>query len=152
MIEELPGDDYDPQKRLEELLRAARGIELETLPLSSVKLSRFTLKQISRSRPVKRVKKKKMHYNTRRKKKRLANNSKRGRYLKFKSLHGEAWKITEEDWDLVWDFVGDRKFRLGRYSKAEPFTLETIWIEDKISGEKLWEGYEDRLRDMGILL
>lgn len=151
MTEQLLPDDYDPVKRLEELLRASRGIQLDTLPLGTTKLSRFTLKQMSRRKPLRKVKRKKKHYHTERKEKRIFNSSKRGKYLKLKNLHGENWQITEEDWDVLWDYIGGSRFRIGRYDKTEPFTMETIWVEDK-QRKKLWEGYDDRLRSVGAIL
>jgi hypothetical protein len=151
MDELLLPDDYDPVKRLEELLRASSGIQLDTLPLGTTKLSKFTLKQMSRAKPLRKPKRKKQHYHTVRKKKRIVNSSKWGKYGKLKSLHKELWQITEEEWDMLWDYIGSVPFRIGRYDRKEPYRLDTIWVEDK-KRKKLWEGYEDKLRSVGAIL
>lgn len=149
--EALPAYHLDPDKRLEELLRASRAIEIERLPLSSVKLSKFTLKQLSREHPIRPVKRKKQHYNTRRKKAREKSHSENKQYLLHKSRKGEAWQVSREEWGVLWDYIGGCRYRLGRYSEDEPYSVENLWIESK-DGKKLWEGYEDRLRRLGMLL
>ena len=152
MAVELPALDLDPDVRLQQLLEASRGIVLDTLPLSSTRLSRFTLRQMAKEATPRRKPRPKEHYKTRRKRFKAENLTKGAKYRWYKSHYGEAWMITLEEWDVLWDFIGGARFKLGRYRKDEPLTMETVWIEDSRTRRKLWEGYEDRLRGLGLLL
>jgi hypothetical protein len=145
----------DPAVRLQALLEASRGIQLRVLPGASVRLSKFTQKQVSRENPLKRkvVKKgrPKAHYQTRRKKKRLRNKSQWDQYASWKHKFGARWLLTKEDWEQVWMFAEGYSLRLGTYERGEPVTLESLWVENS-EGTKLWEGAEEKLRRLGMLL
>lgn len=146
----------DPAVRLQALLEASRGIELRVLPGASVRLSKFTLKQISRKRKVVAVKPKrgrpKEHYQTRRRKKRMRNRSKWDQYAKWKHKFGARWLLTREDWEMLWEYIGGYSLRLGTYERGEPVTLESLWVQEHPKGKRLWEGAEERLRREGVLL
>jgi hypothetical protein len=146
----------DPDVRLQALLEASRGIQLPVLPGASVRLSRFTRKQISRANPLKSRKKPrgrpKDHYQTRRKKKRERNRSKWDRYAKYRHRFGARWLLTRDDWEVLWMYVEGYSLRLGTYERGEAATLESIWVADVKTGRKLWEGAEEKLRQAGVLL
>jgi hypothetical protein len=147
----------NPDDRLQALLEASRGIQLRVLPGASVRLSRFTQKQVSRANPLKRTKAKpgrpKDHYQTRRKKKRTRNRSKWDQYAKWKHKFGARWLLTKEDWDMLWEYIGGYSLRLGTYERGEPVTLESLWIEtgDSVKPARLWEGAEEKLRRLGYI-
>lgn len=140
---------------LDELLERSTAIELAPLPGVSVKLSRFTAKQLSRANPLKRVKpgRRKAHYNTRRRKRREASRTMWQMYHRFKQKYGSRWQVTKEDWqEQLWPYVRGRRLRLGSYSRGDNLNIYTVWIEDAQTGEKLWEGAEELLRLNGYSL
>lgn len=151
---ELDGLHRELGVSLDELVERSRSIELVPLPGVSVKLSRFTEKQMSRANPLKRtVKRRKQHYQTRRRKLRERSRKQLAQYYRFKVRFKDRWQVTLEEWqEMLWPYVGDRGIRLGGYEKDGALTPYTIWIEDNRTGEKLWEGAEERLRQDGYLL
>jgi hypothetical protein len=152
-----------PDERLEALLLSLEGLPLETLPGSGVKLSKFTLKQMSRKvKPVPedskrsglrlKAKRPRQHYQTRRKQWRKENKTKTSQFHSHRHSKGDLWEISKEDWEVLWDFVGGRSYTLKRYSKADAYRMDTVYAYDNKTKEKLWEGYDDKLRQLGMCI
>jgi hypothetical protein len=157
----------DPSVRLQALLEASRGIQLPKVEGSTIKLSKFTKKQLSRRNKVRpgtvrkgkhlRVVKKRprRHYKTalkvRREWQRAYHRSARRKFWELRKKKGaEQWLITEEEWADIWDLLGTHSFEVRRYEEDKPFTKYNLYIFT-LKGVKLYEGYEEQLRDLGYL-
>jgi hypothetical protein len=160
----LPCLDLTPEERLERLLEASRGLELRLMPGAGLtRLSRFTLKQMSRK--LKRVpkgskraglvvrrKRRKQHYLTRRKAQRKEDRSCVAMYTGYRLKYKERWQMPREDWDVLWEYVKDRRFTLRVYPGLNEVRLDSVYCVDNNSGERLWEGLNDRLRELGACI
>jgi hypothetical protein len=163
MTEELPPLRPLVEDSVESLLEASRGIVLEGIEGYGIKLSKFTRKQLSRANPIRngsrrsglhlRKVKKKMAWQTKRKKKREYNRTARQQYHQLKLRFGLRWAITLEVWlDEVAPYLEGYRVKVGVYDKEAPVDIENLWVSDKTSGAKLWEGAEERLRRLGYML
>lgn len=150
----LPPDIEDPDMVLERLLLASRTIVLDTLPLGTVRLSRFTLKQLSRQHRLRAAPKRrrKQHYHTYRRKIREKQHLRVKKYYRLKGKHKGRWQISLDEWnDVLWPYVGEQAIRVGTYAPGQQMTIYSLWIESS-TGERLWEGAEERLRELGCIL
>lgn len=161
----VPPGHEDTDLSLEELLELSRGIQLETLPGASTRLSRFTLKQISRANKIadgkrrsgkklKKINNPKKAWQTQRKRKRTnqrkAYDTPKRRWWEKNRRYGAEWGISIEEWGDIWEMVGTPRFRIGRYDSEKPWTKYNLYVESN-SGEKLYEGTEEYLRDKGYI-
>ena len=143
-----------------ELLEASRGIVIDSTEGYKVKLSKCTLRQLSRANPIRRgckrsgkhlrkVRQRKA-YQTKRKEKRLYNLKLEQQFYQLRQRYGERWQVSKEAWlQEVGPYVEGNRLRVGVYDRKAPVTLENLWIENSRSGAKLWEGAEEQLRRLG---
>jgi hypothetical protein len=154
VTELLPPDIEDPDMVLERLLEASRTIVLDTQPLGTVRLSRFTLKQLSRTHRLRAAPKRrrKQHYHTYRRKLREKQHRRVQKYYRLKCKHKGRWQVSLEEWnDILWPYVGEQSIRIGTYDPGAVMTIYSLWIESS-TGERLWEGAEERLRELGATI
>jgi hypothetical protein len=147
--------------RLESLMESSRAIELPRMPGHSVRLSPFSQKQLARRNPVKpgtvrtglvwRKPRTRMSWQTQRKKWREKKRREKAVYARYKRYYAERWQVSPEDWGWLWLMIDTNRLRLGVYGPG-PVTVENIWIEDIPSGDKRWEGAEEKLRTLGYIL
>jgi hypothetical protein len=159
----------DPVVRLDELLRASRGIVLPRVEGSTVKLSKFTKKQLSRRNKVRpgtvrkgkhlrTVKKRpKRHYKTalkvRREWQRAYHRSARRKFWELRKKKGPSeWQVSEAEWNDIWELLDTPDFEVRRYEEDKPFTKYNLYIYQRSDMKKLYEGYEEQLRDIGAIL
>ena len=157
-----PGDD-----RLQALLERSRGIQLRQVEGSTVRLSKFTKKQLSRrnkvrpgtvrrGRHLRTIKKRpKRHYKTalkvRREWQREYHRSARRKFWELRKKKGPTeWAITEDEWNEIWDLLGTWRFEVRRYDEDKPFTKYNLFVYSP-DGVKLYEGSEEQLRDIGYI-
>lgn len=148
---------------LEALLEESKTIQLLRTEGHTVRLSRFTLRQLSRANKIrsgykrsggrlKKVKQKKA-WQTKRKEKRKYNQKLEQYFYRYQHRYGVRWQVTMDSWlQEVGPLVEGYRLRIGVYEKEAPMTLENLWFEDSRSGEKLWEGAEERLRLLGHIV
>jgi hypothetical protein len=164
----LPSGHLDGYVSLEELVERSRGIQLPKVEGATVKLSRFTQKQLSRRNRVRPGTKRKgkhlravkkrprRHYKTalkvRREWQREYHRSPRRKFWELRKKKGpEQWLLTEEEWADIWDLIGTHEFEVRRYEEDKPFTKYNLYIFAP-DGTKLYEGYEEQLRDIGAIV
>jgi hypothetical protein len=156
----------DPSVRLQALLGASRGIVLPTVEGSTVRLSKFTKKQLSRRNKVRpgtvrkgltlRTTKRRprRHYKTalkvRREWQREYHRSARRKFWELRKKKGPDWQVTEDEWNEIWDLLGTWRFEVRRYEEDKPFTKYNLFVFAP-DGRKLYEGAEEYLRELGMI-
>ena len=163
MTEKLEGLPPLGDMSLEDLLEASRGIEILVSEGMGIKLSKFTLRQLSRANPIRRgckrsgkhlrkVRKKKA-WQTKRKEKRQYNLKLEQQFYQLRNRYGDRWQVSKEGWlQEVGPYVEGNRLRVGVYDRKAPVTLENLWIENSRTGAKLWEGAEERMRLLGYTI
>ena len=163
MTEKLEGLPPLGDMSLEDLLEASRGIEILVSEGMGIKLSKFTLRQLSRANPIRRgckrsgkhlrkVRKKKA-WQTKRKEKRQYNLKLEQQFYQLRNRYGDRWQVSKESWlQEVGPYVEGNRLRVGVYDRKAPVTLENLWIENSRTGAKLWEGAEERMRLLGYTI
>jgi hypothetical protein len=156
----------DPSVRLEALLERSRGVLLPKVEGATIRLSKFSKKQLSRRvkvRPgavrkglrLRTVKSRpKRHYKSemkaQREWQRKYHRSARRKFWELRKKKGpDQWLVTEDEWNDIWELLGTWRFTVLRYDDSAPYTKYNLYIFDK-SG-KLYEGAEEHLRDLGYL-
>jgi hypothetical protein len=158
-------EGWSPQ-RLDELVKQSKTVLLPKVEGSTIRLSKFSKKQLSRRvkvRPgtkrhgklLRTVKSRpKRHYKSemkaQREWQRKYHRSARRKFWELRKKKGpDQWLVTEDEWNDIWELLGTWRFTVLRYDDSAPYTKYNLYIFDK-SG-KLYEGAEEQLRDMGYI-
>jgi hypothetical protein len=160
-------DGFDPSVRLQALVERSRGIVLPKIEGSTIRLSKFTKKQLSRANKVRpgtvkrgrrlfKRKRKRHHLTTRRVRRewqREYHRSPRRKFWELRKKKGEDWQVREDEWNEIWDLLGGcTSFEVRRYEEDKPFTKYNLYIYRRSDKHKLYEGKEEELRDIGAIL
>lgn len=166
LLEASQGESLPPS-RLEALLAEAKAIEIPRLKGYSIRLSRYSKRALSRAHPLTGRKKRKKYkarpdMKARRKRKwQAAYKAKallheEGCYKFYRTVYGDRWRITPEEWGYIWaeyDLEGSSPViqtlpGLGPSGDLTPYTILIRSKQERNLRDTIYDGQSREIEDI----